>query len=55
MAHFLAGHLRFTEIAALLDDTLSAHRSTADTDLEDVLQADVWARTYAEDWVRAKV
>ena len=55
VAHFLAGHLRFTEIAALLDDTLSAHRSTADTDLEEVLQADVWARTYAEDWVRAKV
>ncbi|OGO52858.1 MAG: 1-deoxy-D-xylulose-5-phosphate reductoisomerase [Chloroflexi bacterium RBG_16_68_14] len=53
--HFLAGRLRFTDIAGLLEDVLSTHVSAADTDLEAVLEADAWARTYAEDWVRAKV
>ena len=55
VAHFLAGHLGFTDIPGLLDDTLSAHDGAADTDLEAVLAADEWARAYAEDWVRAKV
>ena len=55
VAHFLTGHLGFTEIPGLLDDTLSAHDGAADTDLEAVLAADEWARAYAEDWVRAKV
>ena len=55
VAHFLAGHLSFTDIAGLLDDTLSAHDGATDTDLEAVLAADEWARAYADDWVRAKV
>ena len=55
VAHFLTGHLGFTDIPGLLDDTLSAHNGAADTDLEAVLAADEWARAYAEDWVRAKV
>lgn len=55
VAHFLAGHIGFTDIPGLLDDALSAHAPAADTDLEAVLAADVWARAYAEDWVRAKV
>lgn len=55
VAHFLAGHLRFNEIAILLDEALSAHSSAADTDLEAVLEADVWGRAYADEWVRAKV
>ena len=55
VAHFLTGHLGFTDIPGLLDDTLSAHDGAADTDLEAVLAADEWARAYAEDWVRAKV
>jgi 1-deoxy-D-xylulose-5-phosphate reductoisomerase len=55
VAHFLAGHLSFTDIPGLLDDTLSAHDGATDTDLEAVLAADEWARAYAEDWVRAKV
>ena len=55
VGHFLAGHLRFTDIAVLLDEALSAHAPAADTDLEAVLEADAWARAYAEDWVRAKV
>ncbi len=55
VAHFLAGHLRFPDIAVLLDEVLSAHAPAADTDLEAVLEADAWARAHAEDWVRAKV
>ena len=55
VAHFLDGHLRFSEIAILLDEALSAHRSAADTDLEAVLEADAWGRAYADEWVRAKV
>ena len=55
VGHFLAGHLGFMEIAALLEDALSAHVSEADTNLVAVLEADAWARAFAEDWVRAKV
>ena len=53
--HFLAGRLRFTDIAGLLDDCISAHEGGVDTDLEAVLDADAWARTYADDWVKARV
>ena len=55
VAHFLAGHLRFSEIAILLDEALSAHSSAADTDLEAGLEADAWGRAYADEWVRARV
>ncbi len=55
VGHFLAGHLGFTEIAHLLEDALSEHRSAPDTELGAILEADAWARSYAEDWVRAKV
>jgi 1-deoxy-D-xylulose-5-phosphate reductoisomerase len=55
VAHFLAGHIGFTDIPRLLQDALSAHEPAADTDLDAVLAADTWARAYAEDWVRAKV
>ena len=53
--HFLAGHLRFIDIPSLLEDVLSKHVGAADTELEEVLAADSWARDFAEDWVRAKV
>jgi 1-deoxy-D-xylulose-5-phosphate reductoisomerase len=52
--HFLAGHLGFMEIAAVLEGALAAHRSSADPSLGAVLEADAWARAWAEDWVRAK-
>jgi 1-deoxy-D-xylulose-5-phosphate reductoisomerase len=55
VAHFLTGHLRFTDIPVLLEDVLSAHTGATDTDLDAVLDADAWARAYAEDWVQAKV
>jgi len=53
--HFLAGRLRFPDIAALLDDCLSAHDGGAESELEPILEADAWARTYADDWVKARV
>jgi 1-deoxy-D-xylulose-5-phosphate reductoisomerase len=52
--NFLAGYIRFTDIARLIDDTLSAHSETGNPSLEQVLEADRWARAYAEDLVRAK-
>jgi len=55
VAHFLDGHLRFTDIPVLLEETLTAHRRAADTDLEAILEADAWARDFADEWVRAKV
>ncbi len=55
VGHFLDGRLRFTAIAQLLDDALSAHSAAPDRDLEAVLAADAWARAYADDWVKARV
>ncbi len=52
--HFLAGHLGFADIAAVLEGALSAHRPGGDLSLTSVLEADAWARTWAEDCVGAK-
>ena len=54
VGHFLAGHLRFTEIPALLEEALTAHHSSADIDLEAILEADAWARAFADDWVKVR-
>ena len=53
--NFLAGYIGFTDIARVIEDTLST-RTTAigNPSLEQVLEADRWARAYAEDWVKAK-
>ena len=55
VGHFLAGQLRFSDIPVLLEETLTAHRGAADTEVEAILEADAWARAFADDWVRAKV
>ncbi len=52
--HFLAGHLRFTDIARVIEDALVAHPGTADPTLDDILAADASARACAEDWIKAK-
>ena len=52
--HFLAGHLGFMEIGTVLEGALEAHRPSGDVSLAAVLEADAWARAWAEDWVRAK-
>lgn len=44
---FLAGEIRFTEIAAVIADALDAHDPVADPDLDAILAADAWARERA--------
>jgi len=52
--NFLAGHLRFTDIAHAISDCLNSHAGIAGPSLDEVLSADAWARAFAEDWVKAK-
>jgi 1-deoxy-D-xylulose-5-phosphate reductoisomerase len=52
--HFLAGHIRFPDIPHSVSDALNSHKPFSNPSLDEVLQADAWARSYAEDWVRAK-
>ena len=51
---FLAGRTGFMDIASVLDGALGAHRPSSDESLDAVLEADQWARAWAEDWVKAK-
>jgi 1-deoxy-D-xylulose-5-phosphate reductoisomerase len=44
---FLAGQLRFTDIAMLNAKVLDAHSTQAVTDLDELLEADRWARDHA--------
>jgi 1-deoxy-D-xylulose-5-phosphate reductoisomerase len=44
---FIAGQIAFTDIAKVVDATLSAHAGTADPVLDAVLEADRWAREHA--------
>ncbi len=44
---FMAGSIRFTDIAKVVDATLSAHGGTADPVLDEVLEVDRWARELA--------
>jgi 1-deoxy-D-xylulose-5-phosphate reductoisomerase len=48
---FLAGHIRFTDIAHAIEDAMSHHTGSADPSLDQVLEADAWARDYTENWV----
>ena len=47
---FLRGELRFTDIASLIGDSLSAHQGRPAPTLDEVLDADGWARAYACAW-----
>jgi 1-deoxy-D-xylulose-5-phosphate reductoisomerase len=49
---FLTGAIRFTDIARIVDAALSAHAGVADPSLQDVLEADRWAREFAQSHVR---
>ena len=44
---FLSEQIRFTQIAGVIEETLSAHATTVDPDLEAVDAADAWARRTA--------
>ena len=52
--HFLAGHIGFLDIPRAISDALNHHDDIANPSLEEVLEADAWARSFAEDWVKAK-
>ncbi|MBI1885304.1 MAG: 1-deoxy-D-xylulose-5-phosphate reductoisomerase [Chloroflexi bacterium] len=52
--HFLAGHIGFLDIHRVSESALAAHRGAANPSLDEVLEADAWARAWAEDWVKAK-
>src|SRR3990170_2515851 len=52
--HFLAGHLPFLDIPRAVEDALAAHSGILDPSLDDILAADAWARSFAQDWVQAK-
>ena len=52
--HFLAGHIGFTDIYRVVDDALNSHQAVSNPSLDEVIAADAWGRSFAEDWVKAK-
>jgi 1-deoxy-D-xylulose-5-phosphate reductoisomerase len=48
---FLNGRISFIDIPRLLADTLESHEVTHAPCLEDVLEADSWARDFAGRWI----
>jgi 1-deoxy-D-xylulose-5-phosphate reductoisomerase len=52
--HFLAGHIRFTDIPRVIEGALAVHDDTPEPTLDAILEADARARHWAEDWVKAK-
>ncbi len=55
VAHFLAGRVRFTEIARLLREALDAHEAQPTTDLDRLLAAEAWGRQFVDSRVAAGV
>jgi 1-deoxy-D-xylulose-5-phosphate reductoisomerase len=49
---FLENHLRFNEIAGLIENVLAKHQSVEHPDLDTILSADAWARRQAADLVK---
>ncbi len=43
---FMGGEIRFTDIASAVDRALSAHEGRADPSLDEILEADRWARAF---------
>jgi 1-deoxy-D-xylulose-5-phosphate reductoisomerase len=52
--HFLNGYIQFTDIPRIIEETLSVHSVIGNPSLEQVLDADRWAREHAQGWVKAK-
>ena len=50
VARFLAEDLPFMAISALIDAALQAHRLRPSPSLDEVLEADAWARGFAKSW-----
>jgi 1-deoxy-D-xylulose-5-phosphate reductoisomerase len=47
VAEFLADRLGFTAIPHVIDETMTAHRSTTVNSLTEVRSVDAWAREYS--------
>jgi 1-deoxy-D-xylulose-5-phosphate reductoisomerase len=50
VARFLARELGFTRIAELIEAALEAHAPHPVPSLEEVLEADAWAREFSRNW-----
>jgi 1-deoxy-D-xylulose-5-phosphate reductoisomerase len=50
VARFLSHDLGYLDISRLIDSALAAHHPKTAPTLDEVLEADTWARTYAETW-----
>lgn len=55
VAHFLAGRIKFTDIARLLGRALEAHAPTSEPSLDELLAAEAWGRTFVDEAVTAGV
>jgi 1-deoxy-D-xylulose-5-phosphate reductoisomerase len=53
VARFLDNDLKFMDIAQLIDAALQAHRPCPAPSLDEVLEADGWAREFAHAWQRS--
>ena len=51
VALFLANALGFTRIVEVIGAALDAHRSSPEPSLEQVVEADTWARDFARRWI----
>jgi len=47
---FLSHRIGLVDIAGLVEDTLEHHRGVGSPSLDDILEADAWARGYAKKW-----
>jgi 1-deoxy-D-xylulose-5-phosphate reductoisomerase len=47
---FLSHQIGLTDIARLVEETLEHHRGVGRPSLDDILEADAWARGYAKKW-----
>jgi len=46
--------LKFKQIAELIDAALQAHTSCPRPSLDEVIDADAWARTFARSWSQSR-
>ncbi|MBE3582950.1 MAG: 1-deoxy-D-xylulose-5-phosphate reductoisomerase [Limnochordaceae bacterium] len=53
VAAFLAGRIRFPDIARLVEQAVTAHQNTLSPSLEEVLAADQWARRQVRERLRS--
>jgi 1-deoxy-D-xylulose-5-phosphate reductoisomerase len=51
---FLGGAIGFLEMAGAVEDALSSHDPSPDTELEAILAADAWARRRAQTWIASR-